>query len=101
MTFEPTVLNCLAMFGGACAIVIGFSVIYAVLCCIKELLHKAKWRYKYKHRFDKPPTAACYCKDCKLHGDESHRCCKFDWNTADNWFCWDAEPKEHDPDVPK
>ena len=47
-----------------------------------------------KHRFDKPPTAECYCKDCRLHGKDN-QCFKFNgWRTADEWFCWDAEPKD-------
>lgn len=25
-----------------------------------------KRRYKEKRRYDKPPTAKCYCKDCTL-----------------------------------
>lgn len=48
-----------------------------------------------KHRFDKPPTAECYCKDCRQHG-EDNQCFKFNGKrTADEWFCWDAEPKKN------
>ena len=60
-----------------------------------ELIDYLKRRYEIKHRFDKPPTAKCYCKDCVRHSDASKRCYKFDgWYTADEWFCWDAEPRK-------
>lgn len=99
---EPTAINCLAMFGATCAIVFGFFIVYGLVCGLKELITHLKWQYKYKHRFDKPPTAACYCKDCKRHNNENQECYKFKgWRTADNWFCWDAYPLERDPDVPK
>lgn len=86
-------------------VVIGFSatvsIIFALICVacieIKEGIRNLKWRYKYKHRFDKPPTAACYCKDCKMHNSVTCRCGKFEWCTADNWFCWDADPREKEP----
>lgn len=66
----------------------------------------AKWKHKYKHRFDKSPTAKCYCIDCEHYGannkfftanrDEclAHK----GWSVADNWFCWDAEPCKQESD---
>ena len=85
----------LMLMGGAATIVVCFVMIAAIFHGIKELIDVSKRRYIIKHRFDKPPTAACYCRDCKRHDDESHRCYKFDgWYTADNWFCWDAEPRK-------
>lgn len=60
-----------------------------------EWIERLKYNYRIKHRFDKPPTAKCYCVDCTRHDNESGRCYKFEkWNTADNWFCWDAEPRK-------
>ena len=56
--------------------------------------------YKYKHRFNKPPTAKCYCKDCdnwhphSPQATEGVRWQHASWHTADNWFCWDAEPRD-------
>lgn len=88
----------LALIGISCITVMFFMLAYLTYVGIKELISKLKWRYKYKHRFDKPPTAKCYCKDCRMHGNDTHRCGKFDgWHTADNWFCWDAEPREKEP----
>lgn len=88
----------LALIGLAASATVLFTIVCLFFASVKELIIKLKWRYKYKHRFDKPPTAKCYCKDCKRHGDETGRCYKFDrWHTADNWFCWDAEPREKEP----
>lgn len=82
------------------AIVVVWTLLYVAFCGIKEGVAKLKWRYKYKHRFDKPPTAKCYCRDCKHHGSETNQCYRFGETTkeyrctADNWFCWEAEPRE-------
>lgn len=59
------------------------------------LIENLKLKYRQKHRFDKPPTAKCYCIDCIYHDNETRRCCKFKtWSTADHWFCWNAEPRK-------
>jgi len=70
-----------------------------VICIIKELLEdkikRAKWQYKYKHRFDKPPLAKCYCKDCIYCADGC--CMSFDgMRVWENWFCWQASPTKYD-----
>ena len=86
---------------------IGFATV-GVFCVVMLLLivefisneiHEAIWIHKYKHRFDKPPTAACYCIDSKFHGDDVDltRCTNRKdvvLQTADEWFCQAAEPKE-------
>ena len=83
-----------ALLGEATAIAIAFGLVAIAVMLIKEKIKRVRWKCVYKHRFDKPPTAACYCKDCKRHGEDG-RCHKFEkWMTADNWFCWDAEPKD-------
>lgn len=88
----------LMIFGGVS--LLGISLIFGVLAFefIKDGIRTLKHRYRYKHRFDKPPTAKCYCIDCKWHDNESGRCYRFHENTnrrtADNWFCYSAEPKE-------
>ena len=85
----------LAIVGGAALCCIGFGLIVALYYGISELVDTIRYNYRIKHRFDKPPTAKCYCVDCKLHNNESKKCYKFDgWYTADNWFCWDAEPRK-------
>ena len=84
---------------GALFLLASVIVLIAVIQgMISDAIRKKRYKYKMKHRFDKPPTAKCYCKDCKRHG-EDNECFKFNgWRTADNWFCWDAFPKEKDPD---
>lgn len=99
---NPLIKDFLAMLGTIMLGALIFLVIWGTYEAIREGISKAKWKYKYKHRFDKPPTAECYCKDCKKHSNETNRCYKFERQyTADNWFCWDAEPRERDPGVPK
>lgn len=63
---------------------------------LKKCINKQKYNHRIKHRFDKPPIAKCYCKDCFNHGNDN-TCHKFNgWSTADYWFCWDAEPRGKD-----
>lgn len=88
------------LLGMASACLILFGIIAVLYVFIKEAIHTLKWRYKYKHRFDKPPTAKCYCVDCEYHNNETNQCYRFGETTkeyrctADNWFCWEAEPVE-------
>ena len=89
------------------------SVLVMVLMCgvllcefVADTLRTLKWRYKYKHRFDKPPTAQCYCKDCRYYTsyDLGGRCGRGhieQWSVADNYFCWQAEPLKRDPELKK
>lgn len=96
---RPEIQEVLAFIGMVTLWALGCGLIIGLYYAIKDLIDYLKRQYQYKHRFDKPPTAACYCKDCKRHGTEQHknanRCYKFEgWYTADEWFCWDAEPRE-------
>lgn len=65
---------------------------------ICELVSILTWRYKYKHRFDKTPTAKCYCVDCIYRDNKTHRCYRFHEDStrcvADDWFCYGAEPRK-------
>ena len=91
----PEVVLLSLMLLGICAFILACGVAFTVTCeSIHMWIHRAKVKYAIKHRFDKPPKAKCYCVDCKRHGEDG-RCYKFErWITADNWFCWDADPKE-------
>lgn len=73
-----------------CGFLFGMFMIF-----IQEKIRILKRRYQYKHRFDKPPTAKCYCIDCKHHGKDG-KCNDFVMyiKTEDEWFCWRAEPRE-------
>ena len=73
------------------ALILGI-IIQAFCEWIGDIREQKAWEYKYKHRFDKPPTAKCYCIDCEMYGGKEHddKCFKFDWYVASDWFCWDA-----------
>lgn len=79
--------------------VIGLIVVLAVDKSIGTIRHW-RWEYKYKHRFDKQPTAKCYCKDCYYHAKDD-KCENVRWAdryTPDNGFCYEAEPRKKDID---
>lgn len=70
-------------------------MIYCAFDALRGVVHGWRWTYKYKHRFDKPPTAKCYCKDCKWHSVKDNKCGNVTWadrHTPDNGFCYEAEP---------
>ena len=78
-------------FGIATLALIGILIIWLLVVALIDLLHELKWKYTYKHRFDKPPTAKCYCKDCMWHGT-ANQCENYIGNgrmfrTSDEWFC--------------
>lgn len=82
-----------SMVGFVVTLIVTIYMMFTFSCWLCEFIYKKKWEYTIKHRFDKPPTAKCYCVDCDRH-DNTARCIKFDHYTADNWFCWDAEPRK-------
>lgn len=89
-----------ACFGLLFVIAIFGCLIAALWYEFEEWILRLKYKYRVKHRFDKPPTAKCYCRDCKMHDPKSARCYKFEeWYTADCWFCWDAEPNKKESEV--
>ena len=66
---------------------------------IVDKINDLKWKYKYKHRFDKPPLAKCYCKDCRYYiakENDGNWGVHAGWKVADSWFCWSAEPRSYD-----
>jgi len=84
----------LIIIGGSTLLVVALFLGIVICSGIEKWIGRLRYNYRIKHRFDKPPTAKCYCADCRLHDNASKKCCKFDgWYTADNWFCWDAEPR--------
>lgn len=79
----------IAFIGMVCTL-----VIVTIEEIIADGIRKWKINYKIRHRFDKQPTAKCYCIDCAWRWDDG-TCGKFEkWKVADNWFCWDAKPKK-------
>lgn len=70
------------------------AMLLAVIYAIRQFIRERIWIYKYNHRFDKPPTAKCYCKDCSFYGDfaDCRLCRKHKEFVADDFFCKDADP---------
>ena len=87
-----------ALMGVLC--LIGVIIIAGIMIfeAIIDGIRKFKRWWQYKHRFDKPPTAKCYCIDCEYHNNEIGRCYRFHADhyrcTADNAFCYEAEPRK-------
>lgn len=76
--------------------IIGFlCFLEYVFSGIKKFIETKKIKHKQKHRFDKPPTAKCYCIDCKHMGTNAYpnECTIVDRHVAENWFCNEADPK--------
>ena len=69
---------------------------------LRDVVRACRWNYKYKHRFDKPPVAKCYCKDCIYHTTkDSNGMGPCEWPGVDRWmpdsgFCYNAEPRKKD-----
>lgn len=64
----------------------------AISTAIRERQRKKRKEYEYKHRFDKPPTAECYCVDCWYMDKEENKCRRYEMYVAEDWFCKDADP---------
>lgn len=96
---EKTLWTIFAVIGFAT--IAGLVVLFAYFAfdALRDVVRVRHWKHKYKHRFDKSPTAACYCKDCIYHGttykDGGNNKCDFPgieiW-TPDEGFCFNAEP---------
>ena len=82
--------------GFAMSVVIVGAFAYGVIYWVKEHISEQIWIYKYRHRFDKPPKAECYCRDCCFYGDpKSERrtyCSEHKHYYPDNFFCKYAKP---------
>ena len=75
------------------AVIVGMLI--SALISLVVLIGEAKFKYRYKHRFDKPPTAKCYCIDCRYHDNKDGLCSSLNYcYTADNWFCYNADPRK-------
>ena len=83
----------LTLIGGLVVVCIVIIVLYAIVLFCEYLAHEVVKKYKIKHRFDKPPTAKCYCRDCKYWNCRSWHCRKYEgYSMAAAWFCCLAEP---------
>ena len=94
MEKEMAVMN---SFTEAMAIVgfftlLGIVILFVIIALdkIDILIYEKKREYQYKHRFDKPPKAKCYCIDCVSY--RNGFCYLHKFHIADNWFCRNAIP---------
>lgn len=85
--------------GAASIAAVGGVLLSTFSSWVKEQIEHLIYIHRYKHRFDKPPLAECYCKDCEeWHPQENCTDEGSCWGlagrvTADCWFCWQAKPK--------
>lgn len=95
-------LKAFAVIGILILILSTAFVIGLFFILIRDAIDHLKYKHRIKHRFDGPPLAKCYCKDCEHHNDHSNVCYAHSgWYTADNWFCWCASPRGHDEENSK
>lgn len=106
LTDIPSPILWVFVFCGAGFIaLVGGILITCIQKTICDLISRKKWEHKYKHRFDKPPTAKCYCIDCTYFGkncraSDPNACMSHTgWRVAEDWFCWSAYPVGSDPDL--
>lgn len=86
--------------GRATCVAFGMLIAILILKIVTELIkcfvHYLKRQHQIRHRFDKPPTAKCYCIDCKYRFTHTDQCNKFRGMVVpDDWFCGDAEPTKY------
>jgi hypothetical protein len=85
----------LEFIGGVTIICIVIALIVIGFEFLRDYIIRKKMKYQYKHRFDKLPTAECYCIDCRHFNKCSGECyLHTGWRVAEKWFCWAAEPKK-------
>lgn len=66
---------------------------WVIIDAIREYIHGLKQEKRWKTRFNKTPTAKCYCIDCCHFEKDTHRCTQGNNNHCyDAFFCEDAEP---------
>lgn len=86
--------------GYVTCVAFGIVIIILLLKLIMDFImyfsNYLKQQYQIRHRFDKPPTAKCYCIDCKYRFTHTDQCNKFRGMVVpDDWFCGDAEPTKY------
>lgn len=88
----------LVFVGAVTMSIIILFIIGEAVKSVKDIIDDLIYEYRYKHRFDKPPTAKCYCVDCKHYDNKTYRCYGFHEDSnrlvGDAMFCYRAEPRE-------
>jgi len=85
----------LAAMGGVTCFGIVLYLFDKSTIVIKKVVHETKRRKAQKNRFNKPPLAKCYCRDCEGWDSGSGICTKvIGAATPETWFCHDAVPTD-------
>lgn len=88
-------MKILAIIGAGFVIGMFITALLIVIDSIKDKISDKKRRYQIEHRFDKPPTAKCYCIDCTYYEKEYCKCYHFMVNHIhDDYFCSEATPRK-------
>lgn len=87
--------------GGLTIVSLGaFIISWLEYDVIADRIKKWKRKRQIKNRFNKPPTAKCYCIDCAYHENENGKCYLIsqerDFYTNDMSFCFGATPRTRD-----
>ena len=88
-------MNILELTGLVSIVGIIGAIIWFIVGLVKTIIiPNIAYTYRLKHRFDKPPIAKCYCKDCKLWNPYTGACNESHNNRlmAAEWFCCFAMP---------
>lgn len=70
-----------------------FALCGMFLMFVYEKIRDLQRRYECKHRFDKPPTANCFCKDCIYHEEDDY-CGYVRQKTPEDGFCYRSKINE-------
>ena len=93
---SDAVMKVLAGIGIISVICILVTIATVAISGIGLKIEEYQRQYRIKHRFDKSPTAKCYCRDCKFWEPETGKCHSHHtapgYHMADCWFCYSAEP---------
>jgi hypothetical protein len=92
------ILEIFALIGMIAFLVILAVIGYCVFESISSKIADLKWEYKYKHRFDEPPLAKCYCKDCIFFKEDKNECTYMIGSVSEICFCWRASVHKCDPE---
>lgn len=88
-------MKLLATIGAGFVISIIITVLIIIVDSIKDKISDKKRRYQIEHRFDKLPTAKCYCIDCGYYDEEYRKCYHFMVDHLDDdCFCSEATPRK-------
>lgn len=91
----------LVFFGMAFFSIAGTGLIIWITETVRKVMDHVSYIHKQKHRFDKPPIAKCYCRDCAEWQPDINKCWHSGIHTAAYEFCFSAFPRNEERDICK